>query len=155
MSPMGYSKSPITSAAGTVAANITGTMAHVNNIGGMSTVSSYSCTNPYGLKTAADGVGSGINNAAALSNAATSGMMGIGGGSNNLCSSSSLSINPNVNISGGTLVTGGGAIGVISSNNSNVMGVLPGEGPPTPTQELDISGSSSIDQQQQRKRELF
>lgn len=38
----------------------------------------------------------------------------------------------------------------VGGGNNNSSGVIPGEGPPTPTQELDLSGSST----EQRKRKL-
>ncbi|TMW47375.1 hypothetical protein DOY81_007548 [Sarcophaga bullata] len=157
MSPMGYSKSPITSAAGgsgvggssssTGASTVSMTMTHANNVGGggvnMPGMSaSYPCTNPYGLKTVDGGVNSnvGINSL----NASAGGSVNVGG-NNALCSSSSLTVTSNVNISGaiGSGSSGGGSGGVN-------MGVIPGEGPPTPTQELDLSGSSSLDQQQRK-----
>ena len=152
MSPMGYSKSPITSAAGgssssTGTSTVSMAMTHANNIGGGSVnmpgmSASYPCTNPYGLKTVDGGVNSnvGINSL----NASAGGSVNVGG-NNALCSSSSLAVTSNVNISGaiGSGSSGGGNGGVN-------MGVIPGEGPPTPTQELDLSGSSSLDQQQRK-----
>ncbi|KAM7347263.1 WW domain-containing adapter protein with coiled-coil wacky isoform 2-T2 [Cochliomyia hominivorax] len=161
MSPMGYSKSPITSAAsgssgvgGVSAAGVAAvsmTMTHANNVGssggsgGVNMTASYSCTNPYGLKTVdGGGVNSnvGINS---LNPAAIAGGVVSVGGNNALCSSSSLSVTPNVNISGAIGSVSGG-VGVGGSS----MGVIPGEGPPTPTQELDLSGNSSLEQQQRK-----
>lgn len=141
MSPMGYSKSPIVTSGGGSGVSGSMTMTHANNIGGggvnvSGMSSSYSCTNPYGLKTVDGGVNSnvGIN-----SLNAAGGVVSVGG-NNALCSSSSLSINPNVNMSG---AIGGGGVG---SGGGSSMGVIPGEGPPTPTQELD----SSLEQQQRK-----
>lgn len=176
MSPMGYSKSPITSAASGSGSGVPGglpssgvtvamsTMTHANNVVGNAGIgggagvnmtgmsASYSCTNPYGLKTVVDGGGVnsnvGINslNAAAAVAAAGGGVGVVSvGGNNALCSSSSLTVTPNVNISG-AIVSGSGGIGV----GANSMGVIPGEGPPTPTQELDLSGNSSLEQQQRK-----
>ncbi|KAI8128336.1 WW domain-containing adapter protein with coiled-coil like protein [Lucilia cuprina] len=146
MSPMGYSKSPITSSApgSSNSGAVSMTMTHANNVGsggGVNMVSSYSCTNPYGLKTVDGGVNSnvGINSL----NAAAGGIVGVGG-NNALCSSSSLSVTPNINISGA--IGSGSSVGGSSSS----MGVIPGEGPPTPTQELDLSGNSSLEQQQRK-----
>lgn len=162
MSPMGYSKSPITSVAVTSGVGGTGassgaitvsmSMTHANNVGGgcvsipgMST--SYPCTNPYGLKTVDGGVNSnvGINSL----NASAGGAVNVGG-NNALCSSSSLAVTSNVSISGAI-----GSSGSVGSSGNVSMAVIPGEGPPTPTQELDLSGSSSIDQQQRKRKSYY
>lgn len=158
MSPMGYSKSPITSVASGSSAGggvssagvvVSMTMTHANNVGGVNMASmtaSYSCSNPYGLKTVD---GSGVNSNVGINslNAAV-GVVSVGG-NNALCSSSSLSGTPNINVSG---AIGSGSSGGVSVVGSNSMGVIPGEGPPTPTQELDLSGSSSLEQQQRKRK---
>lgn len=182
MSPMGYSKSPITSSSAT--GNATGSSVsgvslhtssavHTNNVnsgsgsgvggGGvgmpipnLAAASSYSCNNPYGLKTV-DGnvlnsnniVGmNSLNSAANVGGVVVGGAVNVGG-NNALCSTSMLSTNPNAVSISGAIVGGSGGGGSSSVVNMNV---IPGEGPPTPTQELDISGSSSIDPQQRKRK---
>lgn len=184
MSPMGYSKSPITSSTSAVSGSAvptavgpgslhtTASVAHANNVnsGGMpitslaAATSSYSCTNPYGLKTVDGNVVLNSNNVVGMNplSVATNVPVGVAGGAvnvgnnNTLCSTSMLSANPNM---AGAIVGGGGSGGVgvmcagvsgVGSSNVVNMNVIPGEGPPTPTQELDLSGSSSIDPQQRK-----
>lgn len=162
MSPMGYTKSPITSATAGSSGCVSSagapgsmTLTHTNNIGGSGVsggggvgvnmagiATSYSCNNPYGLKTVD---GSGINSSVGINSLNAAGGVGSVGSSNALCSSSSLSVTPNVNVSGA--IGCGGGNGPVGGNG---MGAIPGEGPPTPTQELDLSGSSSIEQQQRK-----
>ncbi|KAL9879398.1 WW domain-containing adapter protein with coiled-coil homolog isoform X1 [Glossina fuscipes] len=161
MSPMSYAKSPLThnTATASMAA-----VTHTNSLGnivaatttsggGSSVAPSYVSNNQYGIKTV-DGGSSANNSAGSSSNLnialnSLSSNSGVGGGgivmgSNSaLCSSSALNALP-------------GHTGINNSNNStnvsggNALGILPGEGPPTPTQELDISANSSLDQQQRK-----
>ncbi|XP_036319208.1 WW domain-containing adapter protein with coiled-coil homolog isoform X5 [Rhagoletis pomonella] len=119
MSPMGYTKSPITSVGGS--GGVVPVSGHNNNVGscgGVNAGAYAACNAPYGLKTVEG----------------SSGMNSIGSSNNSgLCSSSSLA---NVSINAG---------------GSGVIGILPGEGPPTPTQEMDLNVAAM--EQQQRKLE--
>lgn len=92
---------------------------------------SVTASTSYGHKTVEASSGSGIVGVASISNQAP-------------CTSSSLA---NMVGSGGNMMPG-------SVNNPNNNVIIVGEGPPTPTQELDLSGastSSSAMEQQQRR----
>uniref|UniRef100_A0A1A9WVJ2 WW domain-containing protein n=1 Tax=Glossina brevipalpis TaxID=37001 RepID=A0A1A9WVJ2_9MUSC len=161
MSPMSYAKSPLTHNAATASM---AAVTHTNSLGniavatatsgsgGSSAASSYVTNNQYGIKTVDGGSSANSGGSSSSLNIALNSLSsnsGVGGGgivmgSNSaLCSSSALNALP-------------GHTGINNSNNStnisggNAMGILPGEGPPTPTQELDISANSSIDQQQRK-----
>uniref|UniRef100_A0A1A9UUH0 Uncharacterized protein n=1 Tax=Glossina austeni TaxID=7395 RepID=A0A1A9UUH0_GLOAU len=160
MSPMSYAKSPLTHNAATASM---AAVTHTNSLGnivaatttsggGSSVAPSYVSNNQYGIKTvdggnSANSAGGSSNLNIALNSLSSNSGVGGGGivmGSNSaLCSSSALNALP-------------GHTGINNSNNStnvsggNALGILPGEGPPTPTQELDISANSSLDQQQRK-----
>lgn len=92
----------------------------------------------YNLQHSQHGMMSPMNNLSAgklpldgMNNASSLGGVVVGGSS---CSSNLVNIS-NVN----------------SSNSGSNAALIPGEGPPTPTQELDMSGGSSIDPQQRAK----
>ncbi|KAM8720572.1 hypothetical protein ACLKA7_006588 [Drosophila subpalustris] len=104
---------------------------HTNNVNASN---AYTCNAPFGLKTV-DGV-------AAASPMSTN---AIGNSNSNNNSSNSCSIPGMGTVSG---------ISVITSMGSNSLcgsGSIGGEGPPTPTQELDLSGSALEQHQQQQQ----
>lgn len=122
---LSYTKSPIPTI-----------VSHTNNVNASN---AYTCNAPFGLKTVADGlaVGVGVVSSSPATNAI--------GNSNAIASSSNSN---SCNVPGLGTVSG---ISVITSMGSNSLcgsAVALGEGPPTPTQELDLSGSA-LEQHQQ------
>lgn len=129
MSPMGYNtKSPITGVGGSGGV-VPGT-GHSNNVGGggvnMSgsvNAGSYAACNTPYGLKTVEGSSGSVMNSIGNNN------------SSGHCSSSSLA---NVNVNAG---------------GSGVIGILPGEGPPTPTQEMDLN-VVAMEQQQRKSKHL-
>lgn len=125
MSPMGYNtKSPITGIGGS--GGVVPVTGHSNNVGGggvnMSSgvnAGSYAACNTLYGLKTVEGSSGGVMNSIGNSNSGVH------------CPSSSLA-----NVSG-------------NACGSGVIGILPGEGPPTPTQEMDLNVAAM--EQQQRK----
>ncbi|XP_062138053.1 WW domain-containing adapter protein with coiled-coil homolog isoform X2 [Drosophila sulfurigaster albostrigata] len=139
MSPsLSYTKSPIPTIVG-----------HTNNVNASN---AYTCNAPFGLKSVEGGVSVVSSSPAANAIGNSNAIVGSGGSSNNISSSgsSSNSSGGNSSIPGLGTVSG---ISVITSMGSNSLcgsALTGGEGPPTPTQELDLSGSALEQHQQQQ-----
>lgn len=117
-----YTKSPIPTIVG-----------HTNNVS-----NAYSCSTPFGLKSSLDG---GLLVASASPATPTASSV-VSGGVNSCVGQN---IVPGLGpVSGISVIT---SMGSNSASNSGATGI--GEGPPTPTQELDLSGSV-LDQQAQQ-----
>lgn len=125
---LSYTKSPIPTIVG-----------HTNNVNASN---AYTCNAPFGLKSVGDsgGVGIGVGVSSPATNA-------IGSSSNSVVSSSSSSCS----IPGLGTVSGISVITSMGSNSLQCASVSTGgEGPPTPTQELDLSGTALEQHQQQQ-----
>lgn len=114
-----YTKSPIPTIVG-----------HTNNVS-----NAYSCSTPFGLKSSLDG---GLLVASASPATPTASSV-VSGGVNSVGQNIVPGLGP---VSGISVIT---SMGSNSASNSGATGI--GDGPPTPTQELDLSGSV-LDQQQ-------
>lgn len=124
---LSYTKSPIPTIVG-----------HTNNVNASN---AYTCNAPFGLKPVENvGVGIGVVSSSPATNAI--------GNSNSVVSSSNSSSSCSVpglgTVSGISVITSMGSNSLCSSSATG------GEGPPTPTQELDLSGTALEQHQQQQ-----
>lgn len=130
---LSYTKSPIPTIVG-----------HTNNVNASN---AYTCNAPFGLKPVGDSGGVGIGVGVGVSSSPATNAIGSSSSGNSVVSSSSSSCS----VPGLGTVSGISVITSMGSNSLQCASVSTGgEGPPTPTQELDLSGTALEQHQQQQ-----